>query len=289
MTFPFSDLPTNRTNDTLTVNTHPADHNQANAALNALKAVLGAAPQGDATDLTERLELLDDLDGVVAELVASGALRSGIGEPAADLGKPGDFYVNTSSYTIYGPRGTGGSPWGSPQSLIGPQGDTGPAGGNITAASQLPYDNLASGLTATDVQAAIDEVEGDLGTLDGVVGGLIAGADGETLDLRASVTTNQTLDAAAASVFVLDLFGSVDVFFETANLTAGRAYGMVIVTQQGIGQSGKTVTWPTGQVRWPKGVQPSQTTGTGGRDSWVFFTVDGGTTWFGFQSGSNLS
>jgi microcystin-dependent protein len=45
---------------------------------------------------------------------------SGSGVPANGLGVDGDFYVNTGAWTIYGPR-TGGS-WGSPTSLIGPQG-----------------------------------------------------------------------------------------------------------------------------------------------------------------------
>jgi hypothetical protein len=282
MTYPFSDLPTSRQNDTLTATTHPSDHNAANSALNAIKAVLGSNPQGAEADVTTRLLLLDTLDTTVADLVASGALRSGVGAPADDLGKVGDFYLNTTAKTIYGPKGGGSTPWGTPTSLVGPQGIQGPAGGDVTTAAELPYDNSTSGLAATDVQAAIDEVGG-------VVAGLVTGADGAELDIRSSVTTNQTLDAALSEVFVLDLFGSVSVLFETSNLTAGRAYGFTVVTRQGAGQTGHTVTWPTAVIWWPKGVQPAQTTGSGGRDVWVFFSTDDGTNWFGFQSGQNMS
>ena len=35
-------------------------------------------------------------------------------------------------------------------------------GQNITTASAVTYDNTASGMTATDVQSAIDEVKGDI-------------------------------------------------------------------------------------------------------------------------------
>jgi hypothetical protein len=45
------------------------------------------------------------------------ALRSGAGVPSSGLGYDGDFYINTSATTIYGPK-TSGS-WGSPTSLVG--------------------------------------------------------------------------------------------------------------------------------------------------------------------------
>lgn len=47
---------------------------------------------------------------------------SGSGVPGAGLGVDGDFYIDTATYNMYGPK-TAGS-WGSPTSLIGP---TGPA------------------------------------------------------------------------------------------------------------------------------------------------------------------
>lgn len=283
MTYPFSDLPTNRANDTLTVTTHPSDHNSANSAINAIKAILGTAPQGTDPDVTTRLLLLDTLDTTVADLVASGALRSGVGAPDPADGKAGDFYINTSAITIYGPRAASGpDPWGSPTSLVGPIGPQGPAGALITTASELPYDNSTSGLTATDVQAAIDEV-------DGTVDNILADLDGSILDERLAVTTNQTLDPTLADVFLLDLNASISILFEASNLTAGKAYGFTVITRQGTAQTGRTVTWPTGQVWWPKGVQPSQTTTAGGRDVWVFLTINGGTNWFGFQSAQNAS
>jgi hypothetical protein len=53
-------------------------------------------------------------------------VRSGSGAPGAGLGVDGDFYINTAANTIYGPK-TGGA-WGSPTSLVGPQGSTGGTG-----------------------------------------------------------------------------------------------------------------------------------------------------------------
>ncbi|MCP9752543.1 collagen-like protein [Ferruginibacter sp. HRS2-29] len=51
---------------------------------------------------------------------------SGAGIPAATLGNDGDFYINTTAKTIYGPK-TGGN-WGAATPLVGATGATGPAG-----------------------------------------------------------------------------------------------------------------------------------------------------------------
>ncbi len=72
-------------------------------------------------------------EGVDGEDGAPGAdgedgrtIHSGVGEPDEGLGANGDFYIRTSNSTLYGPK-TGGS-WGSPTSLIGPEGEAGADG-----------------------------------------------------------------------------------------------------------------------------------------------------------------
>ena len=58
---------------------------------------------------------------------ASGSqILSGTGAPAASLGNNGDFYLDKSSYSLYGPK-AGGS-WGAALLLQGPAGPQGPAG-----------------------------------------------------------------------------------------------------------------------------------------------------------------
>ncbi len=54
------------------------------------------------------------------------AIRYGLGAPTATMGYDGDFYVDTVTYTFFGPRTAGN--WGVGQSLIGPKGPQGPAG-----------------------------------------------------------------------------------------------------------------------------------------------------------------
>jgi hypothetical protein len=62
--------------------------------------------------------------------LGGNALRSGSGVPSSQLGADGDFYINTSDNTIYGPKTEGD--WGSPTSLVGPSGSSG--GGGISNA-----------------------------------------------------------------------------------------------------------------------------------------------------------
>jgi len=51
------------------------------------------------------------------------SVLSGAGAPGAGVGSNGDFYINTSTNTIFGPKTAGA--WGSGTSLIGPTGPTG--------------------------------------------------------------------------------------------------------------------------------------------------------------------
>jgi hypothetical protein len=60
----------------------------------------------------------------------ASTIRNGVGVPSNSFGNDGDFYINTSANTIYGPKAAGS--WGSPTTLVGPQGSQGSAGSNGT-------------------------------------------------------------------------------------------------------------------------------------------------------------
>ena len=51
--------------------------------------------------------------------------------------------------------------------------------------------------------------------------------------------------------------------------------------------SDRTISWP-GTVDWAGGSAPDVTSGSAKVDVYTFFTVDGGTTWYGFQAGADL-
>lgn len=66
--------------------------------------------------------------------VAGNTVRSGSGAPSGGTGVDGDFYYRTSTSQLYGPKTSG--VWGSPVSLIGPQGATGAQGAQGTTGAQ---------------------------------------------------------------------------------------------------------------------------------------------------------
>ena len=51
------------------------------------------------------------------------AVLNGVGVPTSSTGTNGDFYIDTSAHSVYGPKTSGG--WGEGTSLIGPQGPRG--------------------------------------------------------------------------------------------------------------------------------------------------------------------
>lgn len=63
------------------------------------------------------------------------SVLSGTGAPDNDLGRDGEFYIRTDTWDIYGPKTAGD--WGSPETLIGPQGV---AGLNVLSGSAVPDD-----------------------------------------------------------------------------------------------------------------------------------------------------
>jgi len=70
---------------------------------------------------------------------------NGSGAPSSGTGQIGDFYVDTTANTIYGPKATGG--WGSATSLVGPPGATGATGatGSPGAAATVAVGTTTTG------------------------------------------------------------------------------------------------------------------------------------------------
>jgi hypothetical protein len=80
----------------------------------SLKGANGAAGSAGATGATG------------ATGAAGSQIHSGTTVPAASLGAIGDYYLDVSTYMLYGPKTASG--WGTPISLQGPQGPAGPQG-----------------------------------------------------------------------------------------------------------------------------------------------------------------
>ena len=95
-----------------------------------------------------------------------------------------------------------------------------------------------------------------------------------------------TVDCDEANNFTLTTSGNTTFTFDYSgvNLTTSDSYAFTLrVTAGGT----HTLTWPAA-VDWPGGTTPDAPA-SGETDVFVFFTTDGGTTWYGFQAGDALT
>jgi hypothetical protein len=106
-----------------------------------------------------------------------------------------------------------------------------------------------------------------------------------------ATTYTTTFDCENANVFETVLEGNTTVVFSNppaaGTATDSTAYAMSLKVVQDSGASGYTVTWPT-SVDWPSATAPTLTATASAVDQFVFYTYDGGTTWYGFTAGQAL-
>lgn len=139
-------------------------------------------------------------------------MRNGTGAPSAGLGVDGDFYIDTEADVIYGPKTSGA--WGSPTSLIGPQGpqgETGPQGeqgetGATGATGEQgpqgdPGEGVPAGGTSGQVLAKASGDDFDTEWVTGGGGGTVeAVVAGDHVDVDATDPANPEVSVDAESL-----------------------------------------------------------------------------------------
>ena len=99
--------------------------------------------------------------------------------------------------------------------------------------------------------------------------------------------TSVTLDISQGSVFTITLAHNISTFTWSNPATSGDVSAFVLkVTQDGTGS--RTIAFPAA-VDFAGGTAPTLSTGANDVDVFVFFTVDGGNTYYGFTAGQDLS
>ena len=228
----------------------------------------------------------DGADGADGAPGADGqTVLNGTGAPGSGLGADGDFYIDTGAWVIYGPKAGGSWPAGQslvgPGSgdVVGPDGatagnfaaldatgkvlsDSGAAPADFATAAQgaaadsavqpgdpvadLGYDNGTSGLTATDPQAAVDELADTIATyVDPRLNvDPAAQADGEIPFVVGGAWTS---DVPSAENLGLGTAAEADIGTGSGDVAAGdaAAYGPASATDSAIalfdGPGGKTL------------------------------------------------
>ena len=101
--------------------------------------------------------------------------------------------------------------------------------------------------------------------------------------------TSVTLDLNLGSVFTLTLGHSIGSGGFTISNPAGSgdASSFILKLTQD-GTAGRTIVWPS-SVKWAANTAPTLSTAATNVDVLVFFTTDGGNTYYGFTAGQVLS
>lgn len=119
-----------------------------------------------------------------------------------------------------------------------------------------------------------------------VSGELIADSYNETFLAVTSTTNATTVNCEAGNTFSHTLTENTTFTFSNPPAT-GTSYAFTLKIVQDAGASGFTVAWPA-SVYWPAATAPTLTATASAVDVFVFYTHDGGTTFFGFVAGQAL-
>lgn len=189
--------------------------------------------------------------------------------------------ANTSNYSFVKPEvGASEDTWGGKLNQNWDDLDT--LLGGVTQAQFAYLDVTALG-TSEASKVVTADANGDVA----VAEEFKAKSYNETHVSLTSSANAVSLNCEAGNVFSHTL--SENTTFTFANPPAsGTAYSMTVkIVQDGSG-SGYSITWPA-SVDWSRGSTPFLSVAANAVDIFVFYTTDGGTTWYGFLAGRDLS
>jgi hypothetical protein len=222
-------------------------------------------------------------DGVNKVLVLSGSLSAG----ATLTVTPNDaqklyFVVNNAGDTVTFTQGTGGD-------VEVPNGETKviycDGGGASAEVVELIDDLSVINVTTLGTSEANRVVTADANGDVYVADDLRAERYTDTyVDLTAAATVD--IDCETGNVFSLTLDQATTLTFSNPP-ASDTAYFMALKIIQDASASEFAVTFPT--IKWPSGEVPQLSTGADQIDQFTFYTHDGGTTWYGFLAGRDMS
>jgi hypothetical protein len=119
-----------------------------------------------------------------------------------------------------------------------------------------------------------------------ITGELIVDSYNETFAAVTSTSNAVTVDCEAGNSFSHTLTENTTFTFSNPP-ASGTSYAFTLKIVQDASASGFTVTWPA-SVDWPSATAPTLTATASAVDVFVFYTHDGGTTFYGFVAGQAL-
>ena len=159
--------------------------------------------------------------------------------------------------------------------------------GTFSIANALITSDIGVTVQAYDADTTKNDVANTFTADQTISAELIADSYNESYNAVTSTSNATTVDCETGNVFSHTLTENTTFTFSNPP-ASGTAYAFSLRVVQDASASGYTVTWP-GSVDWPSATAPTLTATADAVDWFVFSTVDGGTTWYGFTSGQALA
>ena len=165
---------------------------------------------------------------------------------------------------------------------------TGSAVNEVTLANAATGNNPTLSATGDDTNVGIDVTPKGTGEL-AVTASFISGVFSDKVSAIGNTGTAQTITATNGQVFTATLTGNCTFTLAGSNSNSNRATSFTLILANDATPS-RTVSWAGGTFKWPGGAASlARTTTANAIDVWVFFSPDGGTTWYGNISQKNLT
>ena len=153
--------------------------------------------------------------------------------------------------------------------------------GLTASAAELNYSDITTLGTSQASKVVTADANGDVNLTEE----LKAKSYNETFLAVTSSSAATTVNCETGNMFSHTL--TEDTTFTFSNPPAsGTGYSFTLKIVQD--STARTITWPA-SVDWAAATAPTISTGSGEVDVFVFFTTDGGTTFYGFTAGQVLS
>ena len=154
--------------------------------------------------------------------------------------------------------------------------------GVTATTAELNYNDITTLGTSESSKAVTADANGDVNLAEE----LKAKSYNETYAAVTSSSNATTVDCEAGNAFSHTLTENTTFTFSNPP-ASGTAFSFSIEIIQDASASGFSVTWPT-SVDWPSATAPTLTATASAKDVFVFYTRDGGTTFYGFTAGQAL-
>jgi len=159
------------------------------------------------------------------------------------------------------------------------------SGGLVTQSGTLTANNVLLGGGASTAISSSSLLSTSAAVTSGTYIKSIGYAD--TVVALGNTGTAINLDVVSGGVFTATLTGNATITLRYPVSSGASSFTLILTND---GTAGRTVAWAGGSFKFPGGAASlSRTTTANAIDIWVFFTPDGGTTWYGNIAMKNMT